>query len=152
MNIFGITLSASDLWLLGICGTLFTLLIVYRFRLALHRYNSFHIAAITFRNKILTELEGIYPVPHCWQQNIFPKFRQSIPRIESAAAEFRFFVNRKNKFDIVVKEYTDYCEEVTWSKYVEWDMYPTMRKPGKISPRDKFDDCVKNLLLFTEKR
>jgi hypothetical protein len=36
-------------------------------------------AVTTFRRADLAELEGIYPVTHTWEQQIYPQFKRSIP-------------------------------------------------------------------------
>jgi hypothetical protein len=82
----------------------------------------------------------------------FQRFSKSIIEIENAAAEFRFSVARKGAFDTAIKEYCEYCKQITWIQCAGWSMYPTMRKEGEISPRDKFDHLVKNLLSFAEEK
>jgi hypothetical protein len=152
MNIFGFSLSPTDIWLLGACGTLIVLWIGFHLSNTLNQRNAFRSAAATFRSKVLSELEGLYPVTQHWDMNVFPRFYQSIIKIESAAAEFRFFITRKGLFDLAVKEYCDYCKQISWDKCAGWSMYPTMRKPGEISPRDKFAQYVQKLLSFTEEK
>ena len=107
-------------------------------------------AAITFRRAVLAELEGIYPVSSIWDRNVFPRFRQSIPKIQSAAAEFRYFVKRKTEFDSAVKEYRDYCSKVTYEGVSAWHMYPSMREPGDIGPVEIFKNVIDHLFSFAE--
>ncbi len=152
MEIYGFTLSAADLRLLGICGALIMALIGYRLALNVQKRNAFNSAALIFRNKILTELEGLYPVTHFWDQSEFHGFRQSIPKIQSAAAEFRFYLTHKDKFDNAVKEYNSYCNEITWEKCVGYDMYPSMRKPGDKGPIEKFKHIVEELLSYAKEK
>ena len=109
-------------------------------------------AAATFRSRVLAELKGLYPVTQYWDTQTFPRFSQSITEIESAAAEFRFYVTRKSALDAAVKEYSNHCKKTSWNECAAWDMYPTMRKEGEISPREKFDHLVKDLLSFAEEK
>ena len=90
MEVYGFTLSVADLWLLGICGALIMALIGYHLSLNVQKHNAFITASGTFRSKILAELEGLYPITHYWDESMFPRFSQSIPKIESAATEFNF--------------------------------------------------------------
>ena len=152
MNIFGFVLSPTDIWLLGACGALIMLWIGFHLSNTLNRRNSFRSAAATFRSKVLAELEGLYPVTQHWDMNVFQRFSRSIIKIESAAAEFHFFVTRKRAFDAAVKEYCDYCKQISWVECAGWSMYPTMRKPGEINPRNKFAYHVENLLSFAKER
>jgi len=112
----------------------------------------FNQAAAAFRSRVFAELKGLYPVTQYWDMQTFPRFSQSITEIESAAAEFRFHVTRKRAFDAAVKEYCDHCKKTSWNECAAWSMYPTMRKEGEISPREKFDHLVKSLLSFAEKK
>ena len=150
MEIYGIFLSTADIWLLGICGTLGMAWIVYRLTLSVNRRKSFDTAADRFRSKILAELEGLYPVTQHWDERDFSRLLQSIPKIENATEEFRFFVARKDDFDAAVKEYCDCCKQVTSNNNRVWIFFDADRKPNEISPRHKFGHCVKNLLSFTK--
>lgn len=109
-------------------------------------------AVTTFRRAVLAELEGIYPVTHVWDRNVYPRFRQSIPKVETAAAEFRQFIKRKSEFDTAAKEYRDYCWTVTFEEVSAWHNYPSMRKPEDIGPPETFRNVVEHLLSFTERR
>lgn len=107
-------------------------------------------AATKFRGFIIGELSGFHPINQHWVKTDFCRLHESIPKIKSAAADFAFFVENKGKFENAVKEYDEYCRKITWNEYEAWERYPTMRKEGEISPRDKFDHIVKNLLSFAE--
>lgn len=116
------------------------------------KIREFYQAAAAFRSRVLAELKGLYPVTQYWDKQTFPRLSQSITEIESAAAEFCFFVTHKSAFNGAVKEYCEYCEKISWNECVAWDFFPTMREEGEMSPREKFDHLVKNLLSFTEKK
>jgi len=118
----------------------------------IYQKTRFNQVALSFRNEVLAELEGLYPVTQHWDMNTFSRFPKSITKIETAASKFRFSVVRKRAFDAAVKEYCDYCKKTSWNECAGWSMYPTMRKEGEISPRDKFDLIVKNLLSFAEEK
>lgn len=152
MKIFGFTFSARDMWLLGIAGTLALAWIGFHLTNATNRKTRFHQAAATFRSRVLAELKGLYPVTQYWDMQTFPRFSRSITEIESAAAEFRFSVSRKRTFDAAVKEYCEYCKQISWEQCAAWSMYPSMRKEDEISPREKFDHLVKALLSFAEEK
>lgn len=152
MEIFGLTLPARDIWLLGIAGALALAWIGFHLTDATNRKTRFNQAAIAFRSRVLAELKGLYPVTQYWDMPTFQRFSNSIIEIESAAAEFRFSVTSKRAFDAAVKEYCEYCKQVSWDQCAGWAMYPTMRKEGEISPRDKFDHLVKTLLSFAEEK
>ena len=152
MNIFGITFAPYELWLLGIAGALALAWIVFHLTNATNRKTRRHQAASIFRSRVLAELKGLYPATQHWDIATFQRFSKSIIEIESATAEFRFSVARKRAFDAAVKEYCDYCKQVSWEQCAGWARYPTMRSEGEISPRDKFDHLVKNLLSFAEEK
>ncbi|MDO8723145.1 MAG: hypothetical protein Q7J31_13120 [Syntrophales bacterium] len=152
MIIFGVHFSSSDIWLLGICGTLVMALVGYRLLLNVQKHNTFITAAGTFRSTILSEIESIYPITRFWDEKLFPRFRQSIPKIDRAAAEFRYFVKPKTNFDAAINEYREYCRTITWDKCVQWDMYPSTRRPGDKGPIEKFKHLVENLLLHAKEK
>ena len=99
-------------------------------------------ALTTFRRAILTELEGIYPVTQTWSKSIYPQFRQSITKVERAAAEFRPFVKHKEEFDTAIEEYRNYCDKGEYERASGWYMYPDMRKPGDVGPVESFKSIV----------
>lgn len=133
MIVFGIYFSSSDIWMLSICGALIMALVVYRLSLNVQRHNAFIIASGTFRSKILAELEGIYPIVRpWWDESDFPRFSQSINKVESAATEFRYFIKRKADFDIAVKAYREYCKKQQYEGALAWSIIPDIQKPGEI--------------------
>jgi hypothetical protein len=113
---------------------------------------SFSDAATTFRNKVLGELQGIYPIPPVWQPQDYPRFGQSIPKVETAAAEFRPFVKRKAEFDTAIKEYRDYCQTITFESVSAWFIYTSMRQPDDIGPVETFRKVIEHVFAFTERK
>jgi hypothetical protein len=110
----------------------------------------FNVAASAFRNKILTELIGFYPINLVWNKKDWHKIRESIPVINSAAAEFKYFVTFKDDFDKALNRYNKYCNEKTEEKVFAL-AYPTMGYGGVEEHKKEFDGIVKHLLSFTEK-
>ena len=113
---------------------------------------SFSDAATTFRNKVLAELQGIYPIPPVWQPQDYPRFRHSIPTVETAAAEFRPFVKRKAEFDTAIKKYHENCQTITFENVSAWFMYTSMRQPDDIGPVETFRKVIEHVLAFTERK
>lgn len=105
MNFFGFNLSSADLWLLGICGVLILVLVNF----TLHRYNAFRAAATTFRSKVLTELEGLYPLPINWPGNmqIDPFLRSKFPKLQSVVEEFKVCLSKRRQ-KIFINTWVEY--------------------------------------------
>jgi hypothetical protein len=137
-------------WALGIVVVLFGIVAAHRLFLYRQKKNKMVKASEKFRNEILTELEGLYPTTHYWDKNVYPRLAQSITKIESAAIKFRPYAVRKSEFDSAIKKYCEYCKSLTWEKVTGWDMYPSMRTPGEIGPKEKFKQIVEIILSFTK--
>lgn len=116
----------------------------------------FNDAATTFRSKVLNSLEGIYPVTRPWSdESLFPKFQQSVPKVETAGVEFRPFIKHKTEFDAAVKEYHDYCQQRKYEKALAWSMYPNSPKPPSesgIGPAEEFKNIVEHILSFANEK
>jgi hypothetical protein len=113
----------------------------------------FNTAATVFRNKILTELTGFYPIDLGWNENEWPRIYQSIPNIKSAATEFRYFVTRKGAFDKAISEYNKYCGDNTANNVFVLGWPESM--PGGKSKKDymeQFENIVKHLLSFAKEK
>ena len=160
MIIFGITLSGSDLWLLGICGGLILVLITF----ALNRYNAFCTAAATFRSKFLSEIEGLYPIPVNWPGGIEiePSLRSKFPQLQSAVEEFKGFLSgrRRRRFDKAWIEYYSATGEAGYQCYTHYMPFiSTYNVNGKQVTEDTRDTCketfkhnVENLLSFAKQK
>jgi hypothetical protein len=151
MIIFGINFSTSDLWLLGICGTLVMALVVHHLTLNAQRHNAYINAASTFRSAILGELVGFYPIDQIWDKKEFPQLYKSIPKINSAAAEFRTFVTRKANFDMAINEYNKYCREKKEDKVFALT-YPTMGYGGVEEYQKEFKNIVERIISFANEK
>ena len=98
MMIFGLNLSTTDLWLLGISGTLIMTLIGYRFTISVNRRNSFNIAAKELIDTFHRELKEIYPIPANWPDNIDHYLRDRFDNLSEAIGKFkRHLPKRKQK-------------------------------------------------------
>lgn len=113
------------------------------------RRQEFHSAASKFRANIIYELSDLYPIEQYWDKKDFPRLYQSIPRINSTAAEFRHLVTRKADFDTAVNEYNKYCREIKEHDIFTID-FTSMKKPGDIKPKDRFKNIVEHLLSFAD--
>lgn len=118
---------------------------------------SFRAAADTFRSKVITELEGIYPITRqWWDESHFPKFQQSVPKIETAAVEFGHFIpKRKSELNTAVKNYHDYCQQRKYEKASLWDAFPNSPKHPNYSgihPVEEFKNIVEHLLSLANEK
>jgi hypothetical protein len=95
MNLFGITLTTTDLWLLAAAGTLAVGLISYRLTASGSRVARHAAACSSFRSSVLAALEGLYPVPSSWPKDamgIDGVLRAAFSSLQSAVAAFRLYV------------------------------------------------------------
>lgn len=92
MNLFGVDLSSSDLWLLGAAGACIAWLVPHRLSLARERRARRLSAASVFRFAVITELKGLYPSPVQWPADairIIDVLEGKFSALESAVVEFR---------------------------------------------------------------
>jgi len=138
----------------GILGYLIRILIEHRLAIDRDKENikltEHKKAASKFKSIVINELSGFYPIDQLWNKKHFSRIYESIPRINSAAAEFSSFVNRKTDFDKAVSEYNTYCRETTYDSVSADSMYPNMRKEGQIGKREQFKNIVERLLSFAD--
>lgn len=130
MNIFSLTLSTTDLWLLGVCGTVIMTWIGFLLNSTLNRLNRFNQAADLFRTRLLTELERYYPNIHSREEVDYTKLRETIPKVERIAAEFSHFLKgtTKKNFQKTVVEYCNFCRNISRAHDMADTFYPCMRK------------------------
>jgi hypothetical protein len=115
----------------------------------------FFVAASKFKATVIYELIGFYPTDQIWDEKEFPRFHQSIPKIKSAAAEFRYFVKRKTEFDAAVKEYHDYCQQRKYKNALSRTYFPNSPRPPNesgINPVEEFKNIVEHLLSFANEK
>ena len=110
-------------------------------------------AAGVFKEKMLSEIKGLYPVPRYIDKEAFKKFSSSIPAVQAAAAPFRKHVpgSRKKSFDAALDEYCKICRDISWEECVAYKILPGERKPQDEGPREIFRQKVNALLSFTKK-
>jgi hypothetical protein len=109
-------------------------------------------AAAAFRNKVLSELKGLYPIPRFLEPAEIDRIQASLPVIKSAAAEFRPFLNTRSRgpFDSALKNYSKLCNTITWGDCVTFRILPATKKPDDIGPKEVFRQNVNALLSFTK--
>lgn len=110
----------------------------------------FFVAASKFKSTVIYELTGFYPIDQHWEKKEFHRIYNSIPAINSAAAEFRVFASGKADFDKAVSEYNKYCRETTYDNITADTMFPEMRQDGVINKRKQFKNIVDHFLSFAE--
>ena len=92
MNVFGIILDSTGLWLLAAAGTCLAWLITHRLAISRERRSAFRAASIKFRSTVLTTLTGLYPVQSNWPSNefkIIDVLKERFSVLQAAVAEFR---------------------------------------------------------------
>ena len=104
MNLFGITLTTTDLLLLSAVGTLAIVLIRHRLNASGSRADRHAAACSRFHSAVLAALEGLYPVPSNWPKDamgIDGALRAVFPMLQSAVDAFRPYVPwyRRRSFD-----------------------------------------------------
>ena len=109
----------------------------------------YYSAASKFRATVIYQLSAFYPINQVWDKKEFPRIYCSIPKINSAAAEFRYLVTCKTDFDKAVSEYNRYCRETTEDKAFMLE-YQTMDGKGRQKYREDFSNIVDHLLSFTD--
>ncbi len=110
-------------------------------------------AAVVFRGEILAALEGLYPITTYWKSDVFDRFRESIPKIEAAAAEFRHFIpfNSRNSFDTALKNYREHCKKITWESCATFNISPAKKFTEEAGPKEIFRQNVNALLSFAKR-
>lgn len=110
-------------------------------------------AAAAFRSRVLTAVEGLYPVTKYWRREVFDRFRETVPEIESAAAEFRHFIPLKSRasFDTALKNYREHCNNITWESCAGFNICPEKKFTEEIGPKEIFRQNVNALLDFAKR-
>jgi len=104
-----------------------------------------------FRNKILAELKGLYPVPRKWSDDAYNRFRETLPGIQAAAAAFRVHVppGRRGAFDTALKRYSEQCSDITWQSCATFGVVEK-NAPDEVGPKEQFRQNVNTLLSFAK--
>ena len=112
----------------------------------------FFAAASKFKATVLYEIIGFYPIDQYWEEKEILRLYQSIPRLNSAAAEFRYFVTRKPDFDKAVSEYNQYCREKRADKSFGMDYSKSMDVKSPNDYKKEFKDIVEHMLSFAKEK
>jgi len=107
--------------------------------------------ASKFKATVIYELTGFYPIVNLWDKNEFPRLYQSIPKINSAAAEFRYFVTREADFDKAISEYNSYCRDTKESDAFGFD-YKDMGSKTTKDHQNDFINIVEHLISFANEK
>ncbi|GEM_PF-5338967 len=110
-------------------------------------------AASMFGSRVLAAVEGLYPVTKYWRREVFDRFRDTVPEIESAAAEFRPFIpsGLRASFDAALKNYCEHCHKITWESCATFNIYPEKKFTEERGPKEIFRQNVNALLSFAKK-
>jgi hypothetical protein len=96
MQLFGIELSTSQLWLLGIAGAC----VAFLFQIWIGRHSRRAAASAKFRGRVLEALKGLYPIPSNWptdHSSIGRHLQSLFPELQAAVTEFRPFLPRREQ-------------------------------------------------------
>ena len=116
--------------------------------LYVYRLNGFRAASVKFRAAVLTALEGLYPAPARWPEDVDMFLRNIFPQLQSAVAEFRPVLPwyRRRAFD---RAWFDY--RCATGREVDVQCYHHyMAFSGQPDPRLTFKQNVDALLSFAK--
>lgn len=121
----------------------------------------FNDAAVIFRSKVLSEIEGLYSIPVNWPDSIEiePFLRSKFPQIQSAVEEFKMCLpkRRQRRFIKAWIQYYSATGEAEYQSYTHYMPFiSTHNVDGKQVAEDTrdtykemFKHNVENLLSFT---
>jgi hypothetical protein len=49
-----------------------------------------------------------------------------------------------------MEKYRNACKTINWNNHVTYEMFPSMRKPNDIDPKEYFFSCIDELLKFAK--
>lgn len=109
-------------------------------------------AAEVFKNEVLEELKGLYPIRQLLDPKILGKFRSSIPQIEAAAAKLRPFIPSESRksFDDTLKKYCVHCKKITLADCIATNLSPGKGKTEALEAKEIFRQNVNELLSFSK--
>jgi hypothetical protein len=138
------------IWTQWLIGALFTALggiIIYAGRNYLK-------ASEEFKKIIYTQLEGIIPdiVVYIEPEKIREQITASIIPIKTGGEIFKHFLPffYVNSFSRDLEHYCKTARQTDWNKQIAHQFYPEMAKSGYISPKEKLNKAVNNLLKFAK--
>jgi hypothetical protein len=153
MNLFGLDIDATQLWLLAAAGACTAWLI--RDQVAAHRdrVNRRAAACAAFRSAIAKELGSIYPIPNAWPKDIAGFFKPRFDSLQTAVQLFRPFVRDKAAFDVAWLRY--YCaypdkwQEQCYHHYMSaYDPKIGTQEGADRKAKTEFHNNVSRLLAF----
>ena len=112
------------------------------------KLNRFEMAASKFRSQILDAVKDFYGTGTFEYSKEIYKIETTRPKIQMAAAEFRFFVNDKKAFDKVISDYDAYCSVgILQPDGIHIDLKKTDLECSQL--KLKFKAKVDDILFFT---
>lgn len=152
MVIYGIILSAADLWLLGICGALIVILIGHLLNNVSNQKNRFNEAAAKLRSVVITELNGLYPTPIDWPDNIAARLDRTLPAIQTAIAEFSHFLTDADckSINATWDQYYKHCKQVIPDAFSDASIFYAEGKSKQA--QEQFKAIIEHLLSFAKEK
>ncbi len=119
-----------------------------------NRLNRRAIASSTFRNTILTELKGLYPIPSDWPKDfnmLDQRLRQAFPNLQIAVANFRLSVAwyRRWSFDCAWRIYRLGKDGREIDRQLYYQYWPFDDNPNY---KENFKDNVNKLLSYAKQK
>ena len=114
-----------------------------------NRMEYFPVAAHAFRNAVLDELAGIYPVSGTWSQADYLRINNSVSLINRAARDFMAHIpfHRKRAFKRAVSEYCEKAEAATFENAVHDVVFP---EKTSATQKEALVSCINRLLTFAK--
>jgi len=109
MNIFNVTLSTVDLFLLSACGALVVIFIRLRYASEVRSRDIFNIAAKEFTATFHKELKEIYQTPMNWPDDINHYLSLRIDNLKEAKGKFRDHLPRRKRKSFDDAWFSFYC-------------------------------------------
>lgn len=165
MNVFGIFLDATSLWLLALVGACLAWFIPHRLSISRERHSSFRLASGKFRSSVLGALTGLYPIPSDWPRHslaILDVLREKFPAMQAAVAEFRPHLSPLNRelFDRAWRLYRlgedgrDIDQQYYWqyvpTKGASLQNSKTVEYDNTLTYQENFKKNVEYLLSFAK--
>ena len=127
--------------------------------IALMKVQEFNQAAITFRSRLHSILQGYYPTVQDRSAPDYSKVKETIPIVESIASNFAYSLqgNAMSEFNTAVQEYCRYCETVSKTHDQARAIYDHPSMPNQTGGSEVFNTenlakHVDNLLSFAKEK
>ena len=157
MNLFGIEIGVTHLWLLSVAGVCVAWLVVHRLAVGRERASRQAAACAAFRSALLTALGSIYPTPNPWPENITVFLKSRFDALQTATQVFRPFVRDKVGFDAAwlryFSAYPTKTSEQCYHHYMSaYDPLIGTQQLAENKARSEFHKNVSALLRFADER